>query len=141
MYREYIVIFNDEKQFNLFKNMRFFSKTIFRDYTRKNQCILIPLNRNIKIRKASKKNGTNAFLVSNADGDRKWYFNLQNRNILCNWMRVLCTETIIKTKNKNRNRSQSTNNIHNKKEIKNININMKMDIMREYKIIFKLCGS
>eukprot|EP01083_Nonionella_stella_P063948 166217_1 len=89
MYRDYIVIFRDKQQLHSIKTMTFFSKTIFRDYARKQKCILIPLNANMKMRAASKNNGKYVFLVSNADGDRKWYFSVKTKAILKKWLNLL----------------------------------------------------
>ena len=92
MYREYLVIFPNKKQFDSITRMTFFNKQIFGDMLRKEKCILIPLNEHTKIRKASKLHGKYAFLISDTEGDRKWYFTLASAQILSEWMNALCSK-------------------------------------------------
>eukprot|EP00485_Elphidium_margaritaceum_P001693 CAMPEP_0202693150 /NCGR_PEP_ID=MMETSP1385-20130828/7347_1 /ASSEMBLY_ACC=CAM_ASM_000861 /TAXON_ID=933848 /ORGANISM="Elphidium margaritaceum" /LENGTH=797 /DNA_ID=CAMNT_0049348795 /DNA_START=19 /DNA_END=2412 /DNA_ORIENTATION=- len=84
MYKDYMVIFRNEEQFLSVVKMVFFNKRIFRDYVRKEQCTIIPINANVHVRKASKSHGKHAFVVSN--GDRKWYFTVASKTILEAWL-------------------------------------------------------
>merc|ERR1712151_314548 len=89
MYRQYLVIFPNKKQFESITKMTFFNKAIFRDVLRKEKCILVPLNEHTKIRKASRSHGRFAFLVSDTDGGRKWYFTLSSEQLLSEWLQLL----------------------------------------------------
>merc|ERR1712129_563048 len=59
---------------------------------RKEKCILIPLNKHTKIRKASKSHGKYAFLISDTNGGRKWYVTLASLRILREWMTLLSSK-------------------------------------------------
>jgi len=112
MYREYLVIFPNKKQFDSITKMTFFNKQIFGDMLRREKCILIPLHRETKIRRASRFHGKYAFLISDAEGDRKWYFTLANGQILSEWIQVLCTKYSVKpVESKNGKKKTSKNQI------------------------------
>merc|ERR1712129_181987 len=87
-------------QFDSITQMTFFNKVIFGDMLRKEKCILIPLNKHTKIRKASKSHGKYAFLISDTDGGRKWYITLSSLRILREWMTLLSSKYRILSKQK-----------------------------------------
>eukprot|EP01083_Nonionella_stella_P272776 925128_1 len=86
LYGEYIVLFNDESQCEAIKDMLFTDRRLFREYLIEQKCILIPVNENIKVRKASKSHGPNAFMLSNRRGDRKWYIGVETKQVLKQFM-------------------------------------------------------
>eukprot|EP01083_Nonionella_stella_P074385 201786_1 len=82
IFRPYIVIFNDESQYESIKNMLFTDRRVLRDYLMEQKCALIPVNENIKLRKPSKKQGDNALVLSNIVGDRKWRILIKSKELL-----------------------------------------------------------
>ena len=98
LYRDYLVIFKDtdQKRFKLFENAIFCNKNSFREYSKLQNYILIPLNANTKIRKASKKHGKHCIFISNACGNIRYYLCVKNEQILNEWMTHLLPKYIPK---------------------------------------------
>eukprot|EP01084_Bolivina_argentea_P230055 388114_1 len=90
IYTGFMVIFKNKSQCHSVKNNTlFFKKNAFRQYFENQQCILIKLNDNVSIRRASKSRGKYAFCVSQNKTHKKWYFCVKTRDILNKWLDCL----------------------------------------------------
>ena len=83
-YPGYLALFREKAHFEAVDRMQFFDEGIFRDFLKKQQCVLVPLATGL----VSARPG-NAFVVSDVQGDRKWLFGLHSKQSLSEWMRVL----------------------------------------------------